>query len=250
MDSLMLQVLQNECLMQYFILSIEDKRHEIIASLAEVKASVVHILQHLEVEAKILPYDLTEIHKHLDILDQQLQGLHVQFESAASKWRRSRPFPETHLGEQIPIKLFLPVTIDAAVDGFLIGITCSISFRAGLILGFANCLEMGFLGMSFSARVVKCTGSTKFVRLVTVIVPPVVMLVASGVGAAVGLSVKSVPVLFISFVSFGIVALLYLACNELIVEAHAASDSSNRWWVSSLIFVGVYCVFVMSLLID
>ena len=211
---------------------------------------MVHILQHLEVDAKILSSDLTEIHQHLDVLDQQLQGLHVQFESSVRKWRRSRPFPETRLGEKIPMKLFLPVTIDAAVDGFLIGITCSISFRAGLILGFANCLEMGFLGMSFSARVVKCTGSSRFTRLITVVIPPLVMQSATFIGAVTGIAVKSIPLLFVSFVSFGIVALLYLACNELILEASSVIDGKNNWWVTSILFLGVYCVFVLNMLVD
>lgn len=211
---------------------------------------MVHILQHLEVDAKIRSSDLTEIHQHLEVLDQQLQGLHVQFENSVRKWRRSRPFPETRIGEKIPLKLFLPVTIDAAVDGFLIGITCSISFRAGLILGFANCLEMGFLGMSFSARVVKCTGSSKFARLVTVVVPPLFMQTATGVGAVTGMVVKSFPLLFVSFVSFGIVALLYLACNELILEASSALDGKNNWWVTSILFLGVYCVFILNMLVD
>ena len=44
---------------------------------------------------------------------------------------------------------------------------------------------MAFLGMSLTVRVMKCTSSSVFVRYVSIILPPLLMLVASTIGAAV-----------------------------------------------------------------
>ena len=53
---------------------------------------------------------------------------------------------EPLLGDKIPISLVVPVTLDCFTDGFLIGVSVSISPSAGIVLGIANCLEMSFLG--------------------------------------------------------------------------------------------------------
>ena len=62
------------------------------------------------------------------------------------------------LGDKVPYGLVVPVVMDCFADGFLIGVAVALSFNAGVILGAANCLEMSFLGMVYSTRLVKCTG--------------------------------------------------------------------------------------------
>ena len=61
-------------------------------------------------------------------------------------------------GDKVPYGLVVPVIMDCFTDGFLIGVAVALSFKAGIILGAANCLEMSFLGMAYSTRLVKCTG--------------------------------------------------------------------------------------------
>jgi hypothetical protein len=102
--------------------------------IAVVSESIEHLLDHVEVSKSISSSDLVEIYGHLEDFDAQLSKLHGKFEIANSPWRRSRVLPEVNEGDTIPLQLFFPVTVDAAVDGFLIGITCGVSPRGGLIL--------------------------------------------------------------------------------------------------------------------
>jgi zinc transporter, ZIP family len=124
------------------------------------------------------------------------------------------------------------------------------SRRAGWILAIANCLEMSFLGMAVSMRVRKCTGSSLFVRYACIIVPPLIMLGATVCGAVVGSISKSFPILFVTFVAFGVIALLYLVFNELLAEAREAQEGDVRWWVTAVVFVGIYVVLMIDRVID
>ena len=51
--------------------------------------------------------------------------------------------------------------------------------------------------------------------------------------------------MYVAFVAFGIVALLFLACNELLIEAKLAQSGVQVWWVDCMVFVGVYAVIVL-----
>lgn len=199
----------------------EDQKLDMNSKLKDLKGKIAHLVDHLS-EEQIDTSTLQEIHDHMDEVTECLDQFHHSVETSAFKWRRTRHFPETSLGEKIPMKLFMPVLIDSFVDGFLIGVTCGLAPRAGLILGFANCLEMAFLGMALAARVSKCTGSPLFLRNAAIAVPPIVMFIASGLGAAIGSATTAIPIVFISFVAFGVVALLFLVCNELLIEAKEA----------------------------
>ena len=73
------------------------------------------------------------------------------------------------------------------------------------------------------------------------------MVTGSTTGAYLGDISKLHPILFISFVSFGVVALLYLCCHELLIEANEIQKGSNKWWISICVFLGVYVVIVTDL---
>lgn len=45
------------------------------------------------------------------------------------------------------------------------------------------------------------------------------MFLASGLGAFLAAASHSVPAVYVGFVAFGVVALLFLVCNELLIEA-------------------------------
>ena len=97
----------------------------------------------------------------MEDMDHIINSFHEHVSTVGSRWiRRHRVLPETKIGDVIPLNLVIPVTMDCFVDGFLIGVSCSLSSNAGIVLGFANCLEMSFLGMAYSIRLMKCTGST------------------------------------------------------------------------------------------
>ena len=188
---------------------------------------------------------LQEIHTHMDDMEVQINKFHDVVAESANKWRRSQPFPVIVEGDSIPVSLIIPVCIDSFVDGFLIGITVSISFKAGLILSLANCLEMGFLGMALTTRVMKCTKSSVTARYASIIVPPLIMFFAAGIGGEIGLISHAQPIIFVALVAFGVIAILFLVCNELLIEARELQGEDTKWWISATVFLGIFVVILL-----
>ncbi len=65
--------------------------------------------------------------------------------------------------------------------------------------------------------------------------PPVVMFFSAGLGAMLAFDV-------VAFV----VALLFLVCNELLIEAKNAQGEDEKWWISLCIFLGIYMVLIVN----
>jgi len=196
---------------------------------------------------------LVGVHKGMNHMDLRLHELHKAIEGYSFKWgrrgkKRIIAVPST-TGSFVPTSLIIPVVVDCIVDGFLVGSTSSISPRAGLILGFANMIEMGFLGLAVSLRVKQCTGSSALARYASLVFPPLIMLSAALVGALSGSAASAHPVVFIGFISFGIVALLYLVVNELLVEAREAQGSTEYWWTNMVLFLGIYSVILLDMVV-
>jgi zinc transporter ZupT len=193
-------------------------------------------------------YDLNlikEIHEHMDDMERVIGSFHDQVAFATDRWmRRHRDLPDTTAGDVVPVSLVIPVAMDSFVDGLLIGIASALQFRAGLVLALANMMEMGFLGMAYSLRISRCTGSSVMVRNVALFSPPLIMTVAAGLGALVAHGARQIPALFVSFVGFGIVALLALVCGELLIEARENQGEATYWYVQLCLFAGVYIVLV------
>ena len=136
--------------------------------------------------------------------------------------------------------------MDACTDGFLIGVACSLSPSAGIVLGAANCLEMASLGIAYASSIKKCTAATAVGRTLALYIPPSLMLLFSGLGAFIGVLASSVPAVYIALVAFGVIALLALVCNELLIEAREAQGEEGKWYISILIFVGIYIILMMT----
>lgn len=226
------------------------------------KASLIAGLEHLKSGARALvcflkednpsTQSLIDIHSTMSEMDKYISELHDTVEEYSFKWGRRGHRGAIGLvpaGSTIPLSLMFPVTVDCIVDGFLVGTTCSISVRAGFILAMANCIEMGFLGLAVSMRVKQCTASSVFARYTALIMPPIIMLLASVLGSFVGSTARSYPMLYIGFISFGVVALLYLVVNELLVEARESLTGNEQWWSGMVLFMGVYFVLLLDLLI-
>lgn len=201
-----------------------------------------HLLEHIQPGEKIDKFVLKEMHEHLDEMEEQVEMFHDHVAHVSSKWHRRKQMPETKEGDKLPVSLIVPVTMDCFTDGFLIGVSVALSRKAGIILGFANMLEMGFLGCAYASRLKRCTGSSFTARILALYLPPIVMLLAAGLGATVASATIHIPAIFISFVAFGTVALLSLVCNELLIEAHEAHAEDEKWWISIQIFAGIYLV--------
>jgi ZIP family zinc transporter len=173
-------------------------------------------------------------------MDDDIEHSERRVETNFYQWRRrvtSVAVPKE--GSKIQSSLIIPVVIDCIVDGFLLGVSVSLSLRAGVILALATSFEMCFLGMAVATRVRKCTASTKAHRLACIILPPFVITLGSLLGVSVGTAAYAFPVVLIAFVAFGIVALLHLVTTELLEEAMEHRDNI---WVPASIFVGVFLV--------
>lgn len=193
---------------------------------------------------------LIAMHDTMGSMDDQLSRLHNTVENYTLKWGRrlkKRVIPIPSSGSYIPLDLLIPVVVDCMVDGFLLGTTVSFSGRAGLILGAANCIEMGFLGMAVSVRIQKCTASSLLSRYMALIIPPLIMLATAVFGSYAGSVSQAYPVAYVSFISFGMVALLYLALNELLAEAREAVKGEERWYTGLVVFGGIYIVMIMDI---
>ena len=92
----------------------EDEKAAMHGKLREVKGTITHLLEHMHSD-EIDPPLLTEIYSHMDEVEASLMQFHESVENSAFNWRRTRPFPETSLGERIPMRLLVPVCIDAFV---------------------------------------------------------------------------------------------------------------------------------------
>ena len=100
--------------------------------------------------------------------------------------------------------------------------------------------------MAYSSRLIKCTGASLLSRNIATYVPPILMFLSAGIGAALASAAAGAPVVFIAFVAFGVVALLFLVCNELLIEAREAQGEEERWWISVMVFAGIYIVLMLN----
>jgi zinc transporter ZupT len=192
---------------------------------------------------------IINMHENIDRVNASIHDLHNVIEGYSFQWGRhgkKKHIPVPKPGSVIPMGLVIPVVVDAMVDGFLIGCTCAISFKAGIVLGCANMVEMGFLGLSVSLRLQKCTASSVCFRNVCLVLPPVLLLCTTVIGLLVSNAAKVHPAVYLAFLSFGVVVLQYLAVNELLVEAREALSGKECWWSPLVYFGGIYTVILIN----
>ncbi len=200
---------------------------------------------------------LINIYEYLDAMDKEIHGLHHVVEGYSFKWgtrqhrhhSKSRRADIPTTGSAIPWSFVISVVLDGMIDGLLLGTTSSFSWKAGMILSFANCIEMGLLGLAVSIRIRKCTASSVSLRYMAMCLPPLVMWISSLVGAYAGYVSSQHRVLYLAFTAFGIVALLYLVVNELLVEANELLGGKETWWSGLIVFLGIYLVLLLDTLL-
>lgn len=139
----------------------------------------------------------------------------------------------------LPVGLLVAVAIDLLIDGLLVGLGTRLGPTQALIITIALTLEILFLSLSLVAELTERGLSAKHATavciglgLVTAVGAVGAAALLAGVGAAV-----------LAFVlAFGAAALLYLAVEELIVEAH---DQAETTFLSAMLFVGFLCIYVL-----
>jgi hypothetical protein len=122
-----------------------ESRQKLLTGLYHLKFVAEHILEHIN-EENLDNETLREMHNHMHDMDKIIEKFHKQVEVVAFKWKRRKELPIPITGSEVPVgSLIIPVIIDCIIDGFVIGLTTSISFRAGFILSLATSIEVFFL---------------------------------------------------------------------------------------------------------
>lgn len=130
-----------------------------------------------------------------------------------------------------PVAMLGAVGIDILVDGLVLGLAFVAGAKAGILLTVALTLEVLFLGLTVTAELT--TSAMSRLRVLMIVLALSLLLPA---GAAVAIPVATLPpTAIVGFLSFGLMALLYLVTEELLAEAHERPDSPL---ISAMFFVG------------
>ncbi|WP_232627753.1 ZIP family metal transporter [Methylobacterium sp. Leaf118] len=138
-----------------------------------------------------------------------------------------------------PVGLMAVTGIDILVDGLVLGIAFAAGAKAGILLTVALTIEVLFLGLTV-ANELGAAGTSK--RKVVGMTAGLVVLLPLGALLGGPVATLSSPIQA-AFLSFGLIALLYLVTEELLVEAHETED---RPWVTAMFFAG----FLLLLMLD
>lgn len=145
------------------------------------------------------------------------------------------PFEGAPAPKRIPWAMTIPIFIDAIMDGMLIGLMSATTAHGAVLLAVATAVEMAFLGITFGALVMHCGWRKWFLALLM----PLTLTLSGLLGAV---SAHAVADIFeVGITAFGIAALLFLACNELLKEA---SENASAWQ-SCWLFVGFLVIIML-----
>jgi ZIP family zinc transporter len=129
------------------------------------------------------------------------------------------------------VALIGAIGVDLLIDGMVLGLAFIAGAKAGLLLAIALTLEVLFLGVTVTEELGETVRSKARVVAIT---SGLALLLP--IGTLVALPVASLsPTVIAGFLSFGLIALLYLVTEELLVEAHEKPDTPL---ISAMFFVG------------
>ncbi len=130
-----------------------------------------------------------------------------------------------------PIAMLGAVAVDILIDGLVLGLAFVAGGKAGVLLTIALTLEVLFLGLTVTTELGETIKSKA--RIITITMGIALLL---PIGAAIATPVATFPpVVIAGFLSFGLMALLYLVTEELLVEAHEKPDTPL---ISAMFFIG------------
>ncbi|GAB5364738.1 hypothetical protein AAMO2058_000995900 [Amorphochlora amoebiformis] len=133
---------------------------------------------------------------------------------------------------KLPVSRILGVEIDAFLDGFLLGLSASIGNSATInVMAIAISIEMCFVGVAFGAGF---RNVPLWKTLPPLVLAPMTIVFGAVVGFLASSTFQSRPLLHIGLLSFGASALLYLVCEDLLIEAHTGGESNLRMALKGL----------------
>jgi ZIP family zinc transporter len=139
----------------------------------------------------------------------------------------------------LPIGLAVATGVDFAIDGLVLGAGFAAGGTTGLLLSIALSVEYLFVGLSLLASM---SGAASW-RLTAVAPAALLLLTVAGTAVGVVLLVDALPPMLAGVLAFGAVAFMYLATEELLVEAHEQGETA-------LGSVGFFVGFLIYLLLD
>lgn len=139
----------------------------------------------------------------------------------------------------LPLGLLVAVGIDLLIDGLLVGLGVTLGSTQGLILTIALTIEILFLSLSLAAELTD-TGLSK-ARAALVCTGLGLITAVGAIGGAALLGGAGKPVLA-AVLAFGAAALLYLAVEELLVEAHEQAETTLS---AAMFFAGFLSIYVL-----
>ncbi|PRY10803.1 ZIP family metal transporter [Kineococcus rhizosphaerae] len=141
------------------------------------------------------------------------------FRYVGSRVERSR---EARGAAGVPVGLIIATGVDFLVDGVILGAGFATEATVGLLLTIALAVEYLFVGLSVSASV---AGTLS--RFVVALLPAALaVLTIAGAVAGVLLFAGASAALLAGVLAFGAVAFMYLATEELLVQAHESGETS------------------------
>jgi ZIP family zinc transporter len=140
----------------------------------------------------------------------------------------------------LPLGMLIPVAVDLFMDGILVGLGASLGMTQAVILTIALTLEVLFLGVALVA-VLRESGQTAGMAVLWCFVVSLSMVVGA-LGGVLLLGGASKAVMAFAL-AFGAAALLYLAVEELLLEAH---ENAETPLLTAMFFVGFIVIYVLS----
>ena len=138
----------------------------------------------------------------------------------------------------LPLGLLVAVGIDLLIDGMLVGLGVTLGSTQGLILTIALTIEILFLGLSLAAELTD-TGLSK--TRAALVCTGLGLATAVGAIGGAALLAGGKPVLA-AVLRLGAAALLYLAVEELLVEAHEQAETTLS---AAMFFAGFLIIYIL-----
>ena len=130
-----------------------------------------------------------------------------------------------------PVAMLGAVGVDILIDGLVLGLAFVAGAKAGLLLTVALTLEVLFLGLTVTTEL---SDTIRSKARIVAITAGIALLLPIGAALATPVALFP-PVVIAGFLSFGLMALLYLVTEELLVEAHEKPDTPL---ISAMFFIG------------
>lgn len=139
----------------------------------------------------------------------------------------------------LPLGLLVAVGIDLLIDGMLVGLGVTLGATQALILTIALTLEILFLSLSLASELTE-SGLSR--ARSAALCAGLGLLTAVGALAGAALLNDASPTVLAAVLAFGAAALLYLAVEELLVEAHEQAETTG---LAAMFFLGFLTIYVL-----